>query len=51
MKIWIVYREDGYGSYSVLKVFSYYELARNFVLTLDEYESSLCSIEEDVLDG
>jgi len=47
MNIWIVYREDGYGAYTVRKVFSSYNSAQKFVDEADPWERALLSIEED----
>jgi len=47
MKVFIVYREDGYDSYSVIKIFMSYDSAVSFVNSLDSYEAGLHSIEED----
>lgn len=50
MNVFIVYREDGYGSYSVRKIFMSYDSAASFVNSLDSYEVGLHSIEEDIVE-
>lgn len=50
MKVWIVYREDGYGAYAVRKIFHLYESALRFVEQQDEWERGLLSIEEDMVE-
>ena len=50
MKIYIVYREDAYGSYTVMKLFYSYDDATRYIETLDLYEKGLHSIEEDTVE-
>jgi len=50
MRVYIVYREDGYGSYSVVKLFALYDSATRYIEIQEPYERGLLSIEEDFVE-
>lgn len=50
MKVFIVYREDGYGSYAVMKLYFSYDDATRYIESLEPYEKGLHSIEEDYIE-
>lgn len=50
MNVYIVYREDAYGSHSVVKIFFSYDSATRYIEIQDPYEKGLLSIEEDFVE-
>ena len=50
MTVYIVYREDGYGSYTVRKIFFVKEKAYEFIYNEGPFEQGLLSVEEDIVE-